>query len=121
MDRNGDGVQGTNGFGWRKQGPGRNLVGQSFTGYPHRHCFVASLLANDGGESAGCDKFGTTGKSLLLIFGIDVKPKQQKYFALSELRNTLYLPLSVPTRGALRDRHETLGTGCDGRHAVKDE
>ena len=44
-----------------------------------------------------------------------VKPPSQKYFALPEFRFTVSIPLSAPTRGTFRDRHGTLGAGCDGR------
>src|SRR3954471_19003772 len=63
--------------------------------------------------------FSLDGKSLRFI-GNFVKPRNEKYFALSEIRFELYQPHPVPTRGAYHDRHER-GTGSDGRGSAFDE
>ena len=62
-----------------------------------------------------CDKFNTTGKSLL-IFRNHVKPRNQKYFAfhVGQINGTSFARLA-PARGAYHDRHDTLDAGCGGR------
>src|SRR4051794_40308327 len=63
--------------------------------------------------------FSLDGKSLRFI-GNFVKPRNEKYFALSEIRSGLYQLHPVRTRGAYHDRHER-GTGSDGRGSAFDE
>ena len=69
-------------------------------------------------ERAICDKFDTTGKSIL-IFRISVKPLN-KNIPLHNSGNQNYnLACLAPTRGAYHDRHDTWGAGCDGRFGVR--
>jgi hypothetical protein len=46
------------------------------------------------------------GTPSILISRINVKPQNEKYFAFHEGQITGIDPLTRPTRGAFRDRHE---------------
>src|SRR5262249_32328909 len=52
---------------------------------------------------------------------LGVQIARQKYFALSEVIYTLPFGRPVPARGTYRHRHDTLGTGCDGRSSLNGE
>jgi hypothetical protein len=48
-----------------------------------------------------------------------VKPRVRKYFALPEFGFTVSNRYPGPSEGTFRDRHDTLGRGCDGRCGVR--
>jgi hypothetical protein len=64
-----------------------------------------------------CDKFNTTGKSLL-VFRISVKPRNQKYFTWRFCKSELQLRRLIPEEGR-RPSSLNVGMGCGGRFGVR--
>jgi hypothetical protein len=65
-----------------------------------------------------CDKFDTTGKSLLIVRN-RVKPQNQKYFAFPEVKIMALIRPTRPTRGGVSRSSRCVGQGCGGRFGVR--
>ena len=66
----------------------------------------------------GCRKISSTGKSLR-FYGIQSSPEMKNILLYRRFNQAHNSARPKPIRGTFRDRHDTLGMGCDGRCGVR--
>src|SRR5437016_6234780 len=67
----------------------------------------------------GCDKFSTTGKSLLIVRNKKSSPKFKNILLFGNPKSALELAPSRARKRGVSRSSRTLGRGCDGRFGVR--